>query len=158
VLTADQSESEIAEVLLILETAPLEFPVKNLRRFQEPSEGCFACIRNAAVFFVVSAMLFFGSFSGSAQAHGLHPGNFDQSIERSLTADVSNIEESLQRVTDDTVSACGVNCCSMSGCGYVTQILAEFGFPAISIGKRHLLKSLPWVRNPLDSLKRPPRA
>lgn len=143
---------------MILRTKPLGSIAANLGKAEGPLQVCFDCIRYVAVLSIVLTALFLGSFSGSAQAHGLHPANLAQSTERSATADASIFEDSLERGTDYSVSICGANCCSMSGCGYVGQIVAEFGFPAISIGKRHSLKTLPWVRNPLGSLKRPPRA
>lgn len=157
-LFAEQGESKIVEVLLILRTKPLRSKAANLHKAHGPLQVYFACIRYVAVLSIVLAALFLVSFSGSAQAHGLHSANLSQSIERSSTADASIFEDSLERDTDDSGSICGANCCSMSGCGYVGQIVAEFRFPAISNSKRHSLKTLPWVRNALGSLKRPPRA
>lgn len=131
---------------------------KNLRKLQQRSRVNAEFLRLASIIFITLSALFFGAFADRAQAHGMHPIIVSQPNVLTNNTNAPDIVESIDNIADVAVNGCGSNCCSMSGCGYVPQLLVEVFLPKISASLRQVFNILPWVKNPLDSLQRPPRA
>lgn len=110
-----------------------------------------------AILFVLTLM-FFGSFSNSSYAHGVHGTNAVQLSELSVEAAVPGTEAIMEKASDNAVSGCETNCCSMSGCGYAPHKLPQLFSPITLNSVGYVFNYLPWVENPLDTLQRPPRS
>jgi hypothetical protein len=115
-------------------------------------------LRFVSILLITLSALFFGAFPDSAQAHGMHPNSVSQKTALTISIEDPDIVKSIDSVQDVAVKGCGLNCCSVSGCGYVPLRLEELFLPKISTSVRQIFNILPWVKNPLDSLLRPPRA
>lgn len=106
-----------------------------------------------AALFVLAAVLFLCPFAGEARAHGLHPSMTVQMPANWAESTVSQ---------DGAVSAqtaCGVNCCSTTGCAVAVLNAAhpDIVFVAIDDGFVFPRNTVPRP-SPQSSLKRPPRA
>ena len=143
---------------MILGSERLPIYEKNLSGPQRPTRVIRAVLRLVSVLLISFSALFFGAFADTAQAHGMHPTSESQSTALTNSVDAANIAASIGNVSDVVVKGCGINCCSMTGCGYVPQHLEEAFLPTISVNKSRVFTILPWIKNPLDSLHRPPRA
>jgi hypothetical protein len=143
---------------LILGTERLATYEKNLSGSQRPSRVSLVILRLVSVLLISFSALFFGAFTVSAQAHGMHASSVSEPTTLTNSTDASDIVASINNAADVVVKGCGINCCSMTGCGYVPQRLEEVFLPEISVSMRPVFSTLPWVKNPLDSLQRPPRA
>lgn len=130
---------------------------KNLSGSQRPSRLGLGTLRLISVLLISFLALFFGAFAGDAQAHGMHPNSVSQPTALASSFDASDIFTSIANVADVDVKGCGLNCCSMAGCGFAPQRLEDVFLPTISVSMRQVFNVLPWVNNPLDSLQRPPR-
>ena len=131
---------------------------KNLRRLQQCSRVNAGFLRLASILLIALSALFIGAFADRAQAHGMHPKSMSQPIVLTNITNTSDIVESIDNFADVAVKGCDINCCSMSGCGYVPQRLEEVFLLKILASLRQVFNILPWVKNQLDSLQRPPRA
>lgn len=143
---------------------------KDVRVAPVLSRTKFAVLRAAMVLLISCAAVFFGAFAGSAQAHEMHQARQTQLVGVSqqtfavnkghviARGDVATRGDSVQNAAETNMKACGLNCCSMSGCGYGAQRVAALFYPDFPADARKLLSALPWVKNPLDFLQRPPRA
>lgn len=109
------------------------------------------------IFFTLVAM-FFISFPSSAQAHGIHSTGVQLSSASSVDVAVQGYDLNNEKATDLAKGRCGTGCCSMSGCDYVPFKLPVLVFPKNSSSVGYFFNYLPWARNPLDSLRRPPRS
>ena len=120
-----------------------------------PERSNFA--RAVFAFLVVFSILFFGSFSNPANAHGMHGNNAVQMSELSVEVAVPDTGVLVEKTSDNAVGECGSNCCSMSGCGYAPHKLPQLFSPKTLNGAGYVFNYLPWVENALDTLQRPPR-
>lgn len=103
---------------------------------------------------VLLAVLFLGTFTGQAQAHGLHAGLSVQMPANWAEGTVSKGEA--ESVVAQT--GCGANCCSATGCAAAVLEPAHPACVVVANDDRFALSGhTPPRPSPQSTLKRPPR-